>query len=131
MWFEKGVRFKCTECGKCCTGHPGYVHVNESEITAIAHFLGISEEDFLKRYTKFVEGGYSLRDTPPTYDCIFLKNKRCSIYEVRPHQCSSFPFWPRIMQSKSDWKSMEKECEGMNHPDGRLYSKEEILKHFK
>ena len=35
-WFKDGLRFKCTQCGDCCTGAPGYVWVNQEEIEALA-----------------------------------------------------------------------------------------------
>ena len=35
-WYKEGLRFKCTECGKCCTGAPGYVWVNKEEVAEMA-----------------------------------------------------------------------------------------------
>jgi Fe-S-cluster containining protein len=33
--------------------------------------------------------------------CIFLdENNKCKIYEARPMQCLSYPFWPNIMASR-------------------------------
>lgn len=43
--------FKCTECGKCCTGK-GEVWVNEAECIAIAAHLNIPPDQFLSRYCK-------------------------------------------------------------------------------
>jgi len=37
LWYKPGLRFKCTECGACCTGAPGYVWISEKEIKAVAH----------------------------------------------------------------------------------------------
>ena len=34
-WYAEGLRFKCTECGQCCTGAPGYVWVNEEEVAFV------------------------------------------------------------------------------------------------
>ena len=44
-------RFKCTECGKCCTGE-GEVWVSEAECQAIAENLHMSTADFLTKYSK-------------------------------------------------------------------------------
>ena len=35
-WYADGLRFECSQCGDCCTGEPGYVWVDEAEITAMA-----------------------------------------------------------------------------------------------
>lgn len=43
--------FKCTECGKCCTG-AGEVWVSESEGTSIAEHLNIDPEVFYSTYCK-------------------------------------------------------------------------------
>ncbi len=44
-WFEDGLRFRCTRCGNCCTGAPGYVWVNDEELSAIADFRGETVEE--------------------------------------------------------------------------------------
>lgn len=44
-------RFKCTECGKCCTGN-GEVFVNMAECSAIASHLQVPLDHFLNTYCK-------------------------------------------------------------------------------
>ena len=51
-WFKDGLRFKCTACGDCCTGAPGYVWVNQAEITAMAERLGMEVAAFEKKYVR-------------------------------------------------------------------------------
>ncbi|NGX61597.1 MAG: hypothetical protein K940chlam9_01084 [Chlamydiae bacterium] len=53
-WYQKGLSFACTECGKCCTGSPGYVWVPEKEIEEMAAFLKISVQEFRKLYIRRV-----------------------------------------------------------------------------
>lgn len=45
--------------------------------------------------------------------CVFLEpdGKQCSIYEARPVQCRTYPFWPTIMESMQSWDS---ECRRMD-----------------
>ena len=43
--------FKCTECGKCCTG-AGEVWVSNAECLAIALHLKLPIEDFVQQYCK-------------------------------------------------------------------------------
>jgi len=126
-WYKKGLRFKCTECGQCCTGTPGTVWINEEEINKMAAYLNISNEEFIKRYARLIKGRLSLRELPrQSYDCIFLKEKKCEIYPVRPKQCRTFPWWLENLASKESWEEAARRCEGMNHPEGRLFSCKDI-----
>lgn len=112
-WYAKGLNFKCTECGQCCTGAPGYVWVNEQEITQMAEHLNLSIEEFSKRYLRQVNGRLSLTEHSKTYDCVFLKNKKCQIYSCRPTQCRTFPWWPWNLKSEKDWQEAAQHCEGI------------------
>jgi len=132
-WYHEGLRFACTGCGKCCTGSPGYVWISDEEAEKIAKHLAISLEDFMRLYTRNVGGRLALleRKMPPLnhqpqYDCIFLKGKQCSIYEVRPQQCRTFPFWKDTLHSKEQWQNTAQQCEGIDHADAPLISLEEI-----
>lgn len=113
-WYKKGLRFKCTECGQCCTGAPGFVWVTEEEIERIANFLKISIKEFTKTYLRKVDGRVSLREMPKSFDCVFLHNKRCSIYPVRPTQCKTFPWWSTMLSSEEAWREAASWCEGIN-----------------
>jgi Fe-S-cluster containining protein len=51
--------------------------------------------------------------------CVFLDaaTNACSIYPVRPLQCSTYPWWPEIMAA-SNWAVEQQHwCEGIEHPD--------------
>lgn len=119
-WFKDGVRFRCQwpDCVDCCTGKQGegYVWVSGDEMEAIAEHLGMAFFDFTRKYVRNVSGAYSLIEKP-NHDCVFLENGRCSIYEVRPTQCSTYPFWPDIMHSESTWHAEAKHCPGVNTGD--------------
>ena len=113
IWYRDGLCFECTGCGQCCTGAPGYVWVNEEEIQTISNFLQISIEEFAKKYLRQVNGKLSLIELPKTYDCVFLKDKKCQIYSVRPTQCRTFPWWPLLLKSENDWNEAARYCEGI------------------
>ena len=70
---KEGIHFKCTGCGKCCTGEPGYVFLSQEDIQNLSLHLNLSQEAFLKKYTRYVEGRISLLEDPKNYDCIFFK----------------------------------------------------------
>ena len=112
-WYSEGLRFKCTECGECCTGGPGYCWVTDEEISAIADYLKMDLKKFQRRYLRYVTGRYSLVETK-NYDCIFLKDKKCTIYPVRPTQCRTFPWWAQNLSSPEAWEEAAKRCEGIS-----------------
>lgn len=125
-WYSEGLRFKCTGCGQCCTGAPGYIWVNEDEIKEIADYLKLSISDFSKRYLRNVYGRLSLTEFKKTYDCVFLKDGKCTVYPVRPKQCRTFPWWPLNMKSEDQWNQAAKHCEGINHPEAPIIPYETI-----
>lgn len=129
-WFKEGLRFSCTGCGECCTGSPGYVWITEQEAEEMARFLGISLDAFAKTYTRKVGDRFSLKEHPKTYDCVFLKEKRCMLYSARPKQCRTFPWWQENLETPADWEEAARRCEGINHRDALLVSLEEIEKHL-
>ncbi|MBA3722572.1 MAG: YkgJ family cysteine cluster protein [Parachlamydiaceae bacterium] len=112
-WYAEGLRFKCTECGQCCTGSPGYVWVTETEIENIATHLNLSIDEFVRLYIRPVKDRYSLLEHPKSFDCVFLKDKKCQIYMARPKQCRTFPWWPQLLKSKKDWEEASEHCEGI------------------
>ena len=69
-------------------------------------------------------GIWHLKEEKTKPDCMFLKNKGCTVYEARPNQCRTWPFWPELMNAKA-WKSEVRTfCPGVGQ--GKLWSKEEI-----
>jgi len=126
-WFDdEPVRFECTLCGACCTGPSGFILFNRQEGERIATRLGISYAEFHSRYTHDTPAGRSFReiqfskpDGSVQHDCIFLDRTSvpdklvCSLYEDRPTQCRTFPFWPEHMGSPRSWRLLGKSCEGV------------------
>jgi uncharacterized protein len=113
-WYADGLRFKCTECGQCCTGSPGYTWVSVKEVEEISEHLKIPIADFARKYLRIVDGKIALLEDPVNYDCIFLRDKKCSIYAIRPKQCRTFPWWPKNLKSKADWQEAARYCEGIS-----------------
>lgn len=124
-WYEKtGLQFECQGCGGCCEGPGGYVWINEEEIQNIAQKLEISHEEFCKKYTRIVFNHLALIDNYRG-DCIFLKDKRCQVYEQRPLQCRTFPWWPELICSKKSWDENKYKCPGINK--GKVHPAAEII----
>lgn len=113
-WYTQGLSFKCTGCGQCCTGAPGYVWISEQEAFAMADYLNLSIQKFMEKYVRIVDSKMALVEDPRNYDCVFLKDKKCQIYQERPLQCRTFPWWQQNLRSKEDWEKAATFCEGIN-----------------
>lgn len=126
-WFHKGLRFSCTGCGDCCTGAPGYVWINKAEIEALAAAMGIDVEEFQRRYVRKVGIRKSLIEWA-NGDCVFFdgKSRTCQVYDARPRQCRTWPFWHSNLTSEVTWKDTADRCHGCNR--GRVVPLEQILK---
>ena len=124
-WYEDGLRFECTQCGACCSGEPGYVWVNAEEIKAIAEHMGLGAKAFERKFIREVGSDKSLIEYPDG-DCILLHpvTRQCMVYEARPIQCRTWPFWDSNLKKPKDWKETCEVCPGAGK--GQLYSLQEI-----
>ena len=112
----------CRKCpGKCCRGSSGNIWISDRELQEICRFLGTNPIDVLRKYVVQVNNRLSLREryVDSSYDCIFFDRakNRCAIYEVRPEQCRSFPFWTGYADRLQEIMA---ECPGIEPvtPDG-------------
>ncbi len=116
-----GLRFSCTLCGNCCSGPEGYVLVSDAEAAALATRLNITTTEFLKTYTHQTSAGRSLTERlgPHGHDCVFLDRQKipgkavCGVYEDRPAQCRTWPFWKSVVASPKTWRRAQQVCPGM------------------
>lgn len=130
-WFKAGIRFECTACGQCCRNHGDgfdYVYSTLRERRAIAQNLQLPQAEFERLYCEDVEGLLSFKSKPlgdaqpgqAGKACIFLEGNRCSIYEHRPTQCRTFPFWAELLESEPVWRQdVEALCPGVG--TGKLH----------
>ncbi len=127
-WYKDGLQFNCTQCGDCCTGSPGYVWVNKDEIKALTEATGeASTEDFERKYVTKVGRRKTLKELPQAnFDCVFLdpETRGCMVYQARPQQCRTWPFWGSNLTNKKAWEEAAEACPGCNQ--GQLYSIDEI-----
>lgn len=127
-FFDEGLKFECQRCGDCCIIPDGFVYLYPSEIEEISSRMGMSVEKFKEKYMT-QEDGEDVLKSFPNGECIFyIRNEGCRIYDSRPRQCVTFPFWPHNLRSADDWTAVSDECPGVNK--GRLHSKDEIIRHI-
>lgn len=126
IWFKDGLSFHCTGCGKCCTGADGCVFLSHLDVENLARRFEMPIPNFLRKYTRLINGEVALLDRVGSGDCIFLKDNRCSVYEDRPIQCRTFPWWIQNLRKPSDWEEAALHCEGINCEGAPIISSEEI-----
>jgi uncharacterized protein len=122
-----GVCFSCTQCSHCCRHEPGYVYLSQKDLTKLCHWFNLDSKVFIKNFCRFVpfyDGSevLCLREKI-NYDCIFWDNG-CTVYDARPVQCRTYPFWNSIIQDRESWNREAEHCPGINH--GRSYTTAEI-----
>jgi hypothetical protein len=119
-------------CGNCCSGPEGYVLIDDDEADALANRLNLPLHEFLERFARVTSLGVSLTEklSPFGQDCVFLDRDTipgkavCRVYEDRPKQCRSWPFWSSVIQSRSTWDRAKRTCPGLGK--GTHYSVQQI-----
>lgn len=105
----------CAGCGgRCCTGESGNIFVSPSEIAALTALLKMDESDFRRTYLEKRGYKFSIKERVVglSHDCVFYDREvgGCSVYEARPTQCRTFPFWDYY---KTRAEELKRECPGI------------------
>jgi len=114
----------CAECqGQCCTGESGYIFLNNKEILSISEFLNINVKDFASKYLFSKGSRFSIKERKvesaegsSSYECLFFEKEKngCTIYQVRPNQCRTFPFWNHFKEDTIELRQeLQQECPGV------------------
>ena len=125
-WYRDGLRFECSQCGDCCTGAPGYVWVNKEEIASLASEAGeLDISVFEEKYVRRIGIRKSLKECP-NGDCVFFDGelRTCKVYDARPRQCRTWPFWDSNLKTPEHWQRTCEVCPGSGK--GKLYQLKQI-----
>lgn len=124
-WYKDGIQFECQGSGGCCVSHGeyGFVYVTLEDRQNMAKLRGLSTAEFTREFCVKSDGLFRLIDGADKA-CVFLNKKRCTIYEARPMQCRTWPFWPETMSPKAWARDVKAFCPGVGK--GRTWSKTEI-----
>jgi len=117
------LKFKCQEScgGKCCKAdwRKGYstVFLTWKDQLRLVKFLKESVRSFADycefkstRFTDKVSRQWVLRNIGD--NCRFFKDGKCQVYDARPTQCRTFPFWPENM-NQDKWAKLGEACPGI------------------
>jgi Fe-S-cluster containining protein len=103
--------FQCRQCGDCCRGFGGTL-MAEADAAAIAEYLGMALEDFLKTHCVRSGSGLVLAQGEDGY-CVFARQALCRIHPVKPHMCRAWPFIEGVLRAPENWYIMAGACPGM------------------
>jgi hypothetical protein len=89
--FPVPIFYECQRCTACCRW-PGQVKFTDAELTRMAAHKGMTEPEFIERYTRlrWDRGGLALQEQPDGA-CVFLEGESCAVQPVKPQQCREFP----------------------------------------
>jgi Fe-S-cluster containining protein len=122
-FYKDGLKFKCTQCSKCCRNEPGYVFLSLKDLKRMEKKLKMSKEDIVQKYCRIITINgikrLSLKEKS-NFDCIFWNDSGCQIYKARPIQCQLYPFWSQNLYSQKAWECLKSQCPGIGK--GKLYS---------
>ncbi len=83
--YEISNQIDCTTCGNCCMKLKPYI--TDQDIERLSHRLNLKPQQIKVDYIEIDEREQYFRNLP----CSFLKKKKCTVYNDRPEDCSSFP----------------------------------------
>jgi Fe-S-cluster containining protein len=124
-WYHEGLRFRCLACGQCCTGAPGHVWLRAAEIAALAAALGMEAPAFEAAFVRTLGQRKSLTERDDG-DCVLFDKatRRCTVYDARPAQCRTWPFWASNLRSPETWEETRQACPGTRR--GPLVDRQQI-----
>lgn len=131
-FYEKGLEFQCKQCSWCCGNGPGVVYLSLEDLARLCEFSKTNYVDFIKKYCRWVmytDGNEVLAlQEDKQYRCILWKDG-CSMYDARPVQCSTYPWWDWLCGSKEMWQECGKTCPGIGSQ--KMWTKEQIEEQIK
>ena len=126
---EYGISFKCQGSGNCCVsrGSYGFVYLTKKDINKLSKHFNSDSLKFKKKYCSKTDGFTHLKELKKNNGkCIFLKDKKCTVYKSRPIQCRTWPFWKENLKTKKWTKQIALFCPGIGK--GKFYTHNQISK---
>jgi len=126
MLNTKNLRFKCVHCGNCCKDEKTIVNITYHDVLRIKNGLKLTLDEIIQILGFYIiDKGISNKNRKrmvispietqkgPAFVGLFKKDngicyfydlnrKRCSIYNLRPMFCRTFPFTFKYESSKSN-----------------------------
>ena len=130
--YKKGIKFECQGSGNCCVsrGSYGFVYLSDIDLKRFSKYFKISIKKFKEKYCQITDGFIHLSEKYKINgNCIFLKDKKCTVYNSRPTQCRTWPFWNENMNAKVWNEDIAINCPGIGK--GKLIKSKTIKRFLK
>lgn len=135
------VSFRCRRCGNCCRELENQLMLEPLDAYNLARFLRergkasyIDDVYTWYAHPDMLEGRlpiYLLNTEGLDHACVFLKDGRCTVYEVRPYVCRIYPFGVRPGQRGKAFEYYRCVDRHSNHfSGGRVQVKDWLYKNF-
>tara|TARA_B110000116_G_C16611584_1_gene479664 strand:+ start:66 stop:515 length:450 start_codon:yes stop_codon:yes gene_type:complete len=123
---KEKINFKCQGSSNCCVSRNsyGYVYLDKNDTKKLSNYVKLSIKKFLKIYCDETDGFTHFKENNKNGKCQFLSKKKCTIYNARPTQCRTWPFWDENMNAKTWNEEISKFCPGIGK--GKIYSAKKI-----
>lgn len=79
----------CTKCANCCIELE--TCFQNEEIDLLTKHMKIDKDEFIRHSTKPDQSGAKDKFILNSKPCQFLTDNKCTIYELRPKECNSYP----------------------------------------
>jgi Fe-S-cluster containining protein len=126
----EGLAFRCTGCGECCR-RPGWVLLTRLEADRIAERLageGATAETLLGELWLQEADDLFAINVGEKEPCALLDPQgRCTVHDIKPMQCATYPFWPEILGKRRAWTYEKRRCEGIEHIESERYTAADIV----
>ena len=112
--YPVAVRFRCVKCGICCGDtkeKTRHVLLLKAEAEQVSKATSRLTSEFATKIEGKEPYGYEMKKRE-NGKCVFLKNDRCTIYQVRPLICRFYPFELNSCDGKYSFRFTE-ECPGI------------------
>jgi len=130
--YPPAVRFHCVKCGLCCGDtkeKTRRVLLLKPEAEQIAKTILQPASQFAVKIQGAEPYSYEMKKTAEDGKCVFLKNDRCTIYEVRPLICRFYPFELKSPHDENYQFLFTEECPAIGK--GRVLAEDYFRKMFR
>lgn len=113
--YPRHVRFRCLRCASCCGDTESKVRkilLLRIEAERISENTWMAVDEFVDKIKGFEPYVYAMKKTEDGI-CIFLRDKLCSIYEIRPQICRFYPFQLQNLRGNRYFFTYTDECPGI------------------
>ena len=105
---DGSFRFHCTECGKCCINREDIL-LTPRDLCNASKAMNMLPPAFVNAYCECYIGQDSripivrLKPIGSIKRCPLLKDRKCSIHQVKPAVCAMFPVGRAVMIDKDSY----------------------------